>query len=169
LPSNSYKRCQYSSPEGLECEIWYPSDSDSDQFCPIHVSSLQRAPVNGTNKEAFFAHRDRVVEPLIEATKEMSDVESLNYYDAHIAGIEVEIEKLKLEAMHARALRQGKLENLTDDERKERRKIQVRPKEKVAKKSTGKISSMSPEGMIQTMMKKYSLDEAGAKALLGLD
>lgn len=173
MPSNEYIRCHYVGPNSIECEIWFLK-ADEGTLCPIHKGSTLSVEnvSNGHNKQEFYAHRDRVVEPLIEATRAMSDVEALSYIDKHVAGLEAEIARLKLEAMHARALGQGRSEKLSDSERAERRKIKVesRVKEtKVPRKSTGKLSRMSPEGMVAQLMRQHGLDENGAKALLGID
>lgn len=173
MPSNEYIRCHYCAPTGIECEIWFLKAGENDVLCPIHKgSTLSVANVsNGNNKQEFYAHRDRVVEPLVTATAGMNDVEALSYIDKHVAELEAKIAELKLEAMHARALAQGRSERLSDDERKARQKIKVESSRpvKVAKKSAGKLSRMSPEGMVQELMKRHGLDESGAKKLLGID
>lgn len=173
MPSNEYIRCHYVGPNSIECEIWFLR-VEGQNFCPIHAGSTLSVEnvSNGNNKQEFYAHRDRVVEPLIEACKGLTDVEALSYIDKHVAGLEAEIARLKLEAMHARALGQGRSEKLSDSERAERRKIKVeaRVKEhKVPKKSSGKLSRMSPEAMVAELMRKHGLDESGARNLLGLD
>lgn len=174
MPSNDYIRCHYVGPNSIECEIWFLKAGESDTLCPIHKGSLSAGLVaNGTaDKADFYAHRDRVVQPLVEATKGMSDSEAFDYYNNHIAGLERKIEELKLEAMHARALKQGKLEKLSDDEREQRRKIRPMKAEGTEKKrvkSSGKLSNMTPEMAVKSLMTKVpGMTEDGARKLLGL-
>lgn len=122
---SSYVRCRYISPDGLECETWFPH-SETTIFCPVHIGSVSLSlAANGIAKDSYIEKRNNAQLNLLEATKDMSVNDALAYYDQHIAGIEKVIEEQKMLVSTARALRQNELEKLSESERAERRKIQT--------------------------------------------
>lgn len=167
--SDSYRRCRYFDPEGIECDTWFPfteveslatAEDIRQYYCVNHrdVVSTDLA-ANGVNKATYIEKRK------IEET--LCFKMTLDELDAHIAGIEVIIEQEKLKAMTARAVKRQKIEDLTEDEREERRKIktprQVDP-DKV-KKSPGVTLKSNP---LKYMIQKNGLSRENAISMLGL-
>jgi hypothetical protein len=124
--SDSYARCHYISPDGLECEQWFKSNGELS-LCPVHAGSVSASMAsNGINKDPYIEKRNAAQFSLLTATEGMSTVaEKLAYYDQHIAGIERVIEEQKILVLTARAVRQNELEKLSDTEREARRKIRT--------------------------------------------
>lgn len=119
-----YLPCQFVSPvSGVQCNSWYPSEEDK-HFCIVHRGTISASLAGHEIEKETFINRSREsAQPLIDAIKNLSPVESLEYLDVHIAGIERIIEEKKLEAMSARAIRQGQFEKLSENERKRLRAI----------------------------------------------
>lgn len=142
-----HKRCIYVSPDtGIECEIWFASDSPDDHFCILHKDSISPSlAANGHNKDPYIQKRNEALLSLVEATRGMSVPESLSYLDQHIANIERVIEDEKLKVLTARAKRAEIIEGLSEEERKARQKIRT-PKVQAAEKKSKSDSAAHAVG-----------------------
>lgn len=123
MPSG-YNRCHYTSPEGFECETFFPSDQGN--LCPVHLGSLSISLAShGIGKESYLEQRNNALFSLIEAMNGKSTNDALQFLDEHIAGIERVIEGEKIKVLTARAKRAELIEGLSESERKERQKIKT--------------------------------------------
>lgn len=102
---------------------------------------------------------------------------NLDELDAHIASLEAEIEKFKSKASAARGVRASHIQKLSDEERKELRKIKI-PKEAKSLSSTKtpqtqeNLENSALNKLVKTMTSLgKSQEEAtkSAKLILGLD
>jgi hypothetical protein len=129
----SYKRCQYTDPNGRECNTYFGSkDDEGDQkLCPLHSGILgpRTAVISETVKVDYV---NLMQESAIEARALIVPDAPLNLdqLDAHIAALEAEIEKFKSRASAARGVRSEHIQKLTEEERRELRKIKVPPQVK---------------------------------------
>ena len=132
-----YKRCQYVSPEGIECEVWFPL-ADGEIYCEKYHRGIPSVSdeANGEQKQLYI--------DLCNAERNLCATMTLDQLDAHIATIEAAIEEFlareKPKRNTARAVRAEKLEALTEDQRRERRKIKLAKEVKEGRKVLSKPS-----------------------------
>lgn len=164
MPKN-FSRCRYVDSNSIECAEYYEFDEslqdDTKYLCPIHRGTVSSdLAANGINKSAYITKRQE----LEKACSEMS----LSELDVHIAGLEKVYEEAKLALLVAKGQKGFKLDQLTEEERKERRKIQTPKVERVKKEKTAKPET-DVKGKIgkaiQSMMNLGMTEEAAKKAL----
>lgn len=159
--AQSYAPCRYQDSVGIQCDVFFPVLDDGDEkFCPMHRDS--DATISNENLAVTTQTKARYIDihnAEVELVKDMT----IDQIDQHILGIEAEMAKLRARAMASRGTRIGKLEMLTEDERKERRKIKiVNPTSNIDKPA--KISSKKdPIGALaQTLMSAGKLTHEDA-------
>jgi hypothetical protein len=152
-----YKRCQYVSPEGIECEVWFPL-ADGEIYCEKYHRGIPSVSdeANGEQKQLYI--------DLCNAERNLCATMTLDQLDAHIATIEAAIEafmaKEKPKRNTARAVRAEKLEALTEDQRRERRKIKLAKEVKEGRKVLSKPSK--PRIKRETIFDKMSIADKQA-------
>lgn len=149
-----FRRCSYLDSQGLQCEKWFPAEG-SDKLCDLHSGVIRP---NGTdvNKVKYI--------DLVNVTRAACHLMTIDTLDEHIAGLEKELEDLKTKLYASTASRREKLDALTEEERKELRKIKI---ERAVTQPTSKQPTIK-SNPIAYAMKKFNLSEEKAKELLGL-
>lgn len=128
--NNAYHRCEY-PPDlngGRECEVWYPSEEGS--LCVLHRGTVSVSLINAD--ESLKGEYIRIRNEQAAQCHQMT----LEQLDEHIAGIEKVIENERTKLLTARAKRSAKLQDLSDEERAERRKIKYVGSDERPKKET---------------------------------
>lgn len=127
----TYKRCLYIDQHSRECSTYFATKEDDEDLnlCPLHSGILgpRTACVSEPTKVDYI---NLMNEAAIEARGLIHSDEPLNLdqLDQHIAGLEAEIEKFKSRASAARGVKADHLSKLSEEQRRELRKIRV-PKE----------------------------------------
>lgn len=153
---SEYYRCRYITDDTKnQCAVWYDSKEHAS-LCHLHrdASSVTLATME-INRESYILQRDNAAKLCYEMNLEELEV--------HISTIEKAIEFEKTNLMTARAVKMDKLENLTEDERKERRKI-VTPHVKKEEKKKVVTAKNDP---IKFMMQLMNCTESKARELMG--
>lgn len=157
----SFTRCRYVSDDGLECEKWFQPTPEMNsgkdpRFCELHRGIVSPSTITTTDntKSQYIEVRNQEVALVVDMT--------LEQIDAHIAGLEKQLELLKTRVISSRAVRADKIEKLTDEERAARKKIHVeRPatndKPKAAKPASIKkdpVAALMAKGMSEKMARQ---------------
>jgi len=167
--SKGYTRCEFMSPStGLQCEIWFESQERQHDsagsllplYCPDHSNGNLE-----TDKTQYIETKNIAREFCYQMFEKCSQEEGFNKLDAHIAKIEAEIENQKVVLYAAKAVRQEKLQNLSEDERKERLKYRVRKSESSIPTEKKETLKSNPVGYLE----KRGLSKSAAQDLLTLD
>src|SRR6516162_358521 len=115
IEKNEFTRCKYVSEQGTECGEWFRVDGG--KFCPKYHRSIP----NVGNKETFIK--------LMNSERENCFKMSNDELEIHIRDIEARIESFvqreRTLLASARAVRAERYEKMSEEERKELRKIQV--------------------------------------------
>src|SRR5487761_238747 len=174
-----YRRCFYLDERGQQCEAWFAAETE-DKLCPAHRGIA--IITNGENKinkikyidlannaRAYAYHfRDgRTQEQnqeLIFQFKDDMDGSIFEKLDHHLAFLECVLQDIKIKLSETRAVKTEKMNDLTEDQREELRKIKI---EKIFK-TPDKIPSMKKDP-IAYLMKTKGMSEEDAKKQLSLD
>lgn len=162
MPLLEFRRCQYVSSESIECENTFPvMDSENKIRCELHANILN---------EALASESEEIKDDYIQVRKEeelnvlaIFAHEGFDGLDRHIAGIETIVEKMRMKYAVARGVRQNKLLDLSDEERKVRQKIKVQTpdnKPQVSKKVTAKSDP------IRYFMQTFNMTEKQAQEMV---
>lgn len=154
------RRCTYIDESGLQCETWFSFDeTQTDQrLCQAH-SELITPSRAAQDTEIKVQYIDLVNSKRVEVYKM-----SFDEIDAHVLSLEKELEQVKIALYTTRAVKREKLEQLSEEERKQLRAIKV---EKSVTSDKVKVPSIKADPVAH-LMKKHNLTEAQAKALLGI-
>jgi|SRR5882724_5022926 len=174
-----YRRCIYLSETGLQCESYFEA-LDDNKLCPSHREVNSPSAKNGITDEQKVRYIDLVNDErkycyhFLDGTSQNQDQELIFQFkddesgtvfeklDRHIAFLEKVLEDVKARHQSSRAVRAEKLNNLTEEERKELRKI------KIEKATTEKTKSVSfKKDPIANLAKTSKLIDA--KSLLDMD
>lgn len=176
----SYRRCLYIDQQSRECNTYFgvKDDEDADlKFCPLHSGILgpRQAAVSESAKVDYV---NLMAEEAETCTKLISPDQPLDLdnLDKHIAALEAQIELFKSRASAARAVRSGHVQKLTDEQRKELRKIKVPPVQKSNGSKTPQTQEAKEDSALakltKTLMAATGKTEAEcvtqAKLILGL-
>ena len=175
----AYRRCFYIDSSGLQCEEWFPADND-DKLCASHREIVSPSGRNGHSEESKVRYIDLVnderkycyhfLDGEAQQQKQelifqfLDDAEGTVFekLDRHIAFLEKVLEDVRARQGQARHIRQDKLNELSEDQRKELRKIKI---EKALSSPTKVSVKKDP---IAHLVKK-GLSESDAKAFLDMD
>lgn len=153
------RRCIYINETGLQCETWFPFDESqmSERLCPAHRELItpSRAANNDVIKEKYIDQ--------VNAVRAQVYQMSFDEIDAHIASLEKELEKVKTSLFTTRAVKNEKLEQLSEEERKKLRAIKVEKAIEAKRKEKTPSFVSDPIGFL---MKKYpNMSEDQAREL----
>lgn len=160
----SFTRCRYVSDTGLECEKWFqPTDSMNNgqepRHCELHRGMIsERTSPNDESKQRFIDLKNEEIKLCIGM--------SIEELDTHIAGIEKQIELLRMRTMSARSVRVDKIDKLTDEERKERQKIRV---QNPATNDKPKAKTSIKKDPIQHLMDKFGMSREQALKMMEME
>lgn len=155
LMSTPYRRCCNINEAGLQCETWFPAINDS-KLCDVHSSI---ATPNGTqeNKVKYI--------DLVNTERATCHTMSFEELDIHIAELEKVLENQKTKLYSALATRSEKIDKLSEEERKELRKIKVdrAVRETPVRKATIKSDP------IKYLMQSKGMSEQESKDMMSMD
>src|SRR5271166_1217104 len=135
----AYRRCFYIADTGIQCETWFEA-VDNNKLCEAHRQIISP---NGKNEDIKVKYIDLVnderkycyhfldgtsqnqSQALIYEFKDDLEGSVFEKLDQHIGFIEKVIEDLRARLHSARAVRSEKLDELSDDQRKELRKHRI--------------------------------------------
>jgi|ERR1035441_3518916 hypothetical protein len=175
-----YRRCFYLDERGVQCDSWFPA-VDSKKLCPAHSEIIGTS--SKVNEEAKVKYIDLVnderkycyhflsgeaqnqSQDLIHEFKDDSEGSVFEKLDTHIAFIEKVIEDMKARLHSARAVKSEKLDELSEEERKELRKIKI---DKAFKPEKEKTKSFKADP-VEFLSKKQGMSKEDASALLNMD
>ena len=153
--STPYRRCCNINEAGLQCETWFPAINDS-KLCDVHSSI---ATPNGTqeNKVKYI--------DLVNTERATCHTMSFEELDIHIAELEKVLENQKTKLYSALATRSEKIDKLSEEERKELRKIKVdrAVRETPVRKATIKSDP------IKYLMQSKGMSEQESKDMMSMD
>jgi hypothetical protein len=158
MPRNEYTRCHFISEQGVECDKWFLVDGG--KFCPqLH----RNMPLQDKDKFMTLVNDERAY------SYKLSPEELENHIQEMTARMEEEMQVHKTRIAAARAVKAENWEKMTEEERKELRKIQIskqegpngRPK---AKQKTDKAVEMSNKlGVNMQDLLKMNMSDLMAK------
>ena len=151
--STPYRRCIYMAENGLQCETWFPAISDT-KICDVHSGVVTPAEASKV-KYIDLANEERA------ACHKMSFEE----LDIHIAELEKVLENQKTRLYSARATRIEKLDNLSEEERKELRKIKI---DRMVKEPTVKKATIKSDP-IKYLMQTKKMSEQESRDMMSMD
>jgi len=176
-----YRRCCYLSPEGHQCEEWFPA-IDSNKLCKAHREIISPSEKNG-NLESKVKYIDLVnderkycyhfqdgtaqcqSQTLIYEFKDDEDGTAFDKLDAHQAFLDKVIADLKARAQTASSVKREKLDSLSEEQRAELRKIKI---EKFKEPKKEKVPTFKGDP-IAHLAQARGLSQEDAKELLTLD
>jgi len=116
MGNNSWERCQYVSPQGEECDVWFQVDGKG-HLCPKYHRNLSVTE----NKENFIS--------LMNSERDLCYKMSNEDLEQHITSLEAKIEEFlqteRTKLASARAVRAERYQKMSAEERKELQKIKV--------------------------------------------
>lgn len=161
----NYIRCHYESTDTkVQCDCWFDSSSydrekPESKYCIIHRDAIStELAVLGVNKETYIETRDKEAKFCYEM--------SFEELEKHISEVEKVIEFERTKLLTARAVKSDKLEKMTDDERKERRKIKT-PSVVLEPLKPKKVSVK--DNPVKYLMQQMTITEKQARTMLGLE
>jgi hypothetical protein len=173
------RRCFYLDERGQQCDTWFTA-IDTNKLCPAHRKiispnkfSEENNPkyidlVNDERKYCYHFLSGESQNQSQELIHEFKDDETGTVFeklDTHIAFIEKVIEDMKARLHSARAVKAEKLDDLSEEERKELRKIKIDKSFKLLKVKTPSLKS-DPIGHL---IKKQGMSKQDASDLLSMD
>ncbi len=173
------RRCCYLDERGQQCETWFPA-VDANKLCPAHreiISPSQNGLdskvkyidlVNDQRKYCYHFLDGLAQEQRQELIFEFKDDQEGSIYDkldTHIAFLEKVIEDLKARLHSARAVKTEKLDNLSEEQRAELRKIKI---EQFKEPKKEKIPTFKGDPVAH-LAQSRGLSVESAKDLLSLD
>ena len=177
----TYRRCFYLDACGQQCENWF-GDEIETRLCVDHRETIQ-GPGGKINEEAKVRYIDLVndqreycyhflsgeaqVQSKSFIFEFLDDSEGTIFHkiDAHIAFIEKVIEDMKARLHSTRAVKTEKMDELSDDERKELRKQKIEKAINPDKPKKTKSFKSDPIGSLA----KTGISADKAKAMLEMD
>lgn len=180
MPITPFRRCIHLDERGQQCESYFEA-LGSDKLCETHRAVPSTGNRNGQTEEQKVRYIDLVNDErtycyhfldgssqnqdktLIHEFKDDAEGTIFEKLDRHIGFLEKVIEDTKARLHSARAVKIEKLENLTEEQRKELRKIKI---EKAVKSPSSPSIKKDPTGYL---MKKNNMSEKDANALLTMD
>lgn len=162
--SQGYLRCEYMGPEtGLQCEIWFEARerkySESGEMLPMFCPEHEKGVTTQNGREKYIE--------LVNIQREYCNRMDLDALDAHIAKIEAVIEDQKRDLLTARAVKQDKLQNLSEAERIERLKYKVKKSE--TPKSTTSTPTLKSDPVAYLGKRGLSADKAKDLLTMNVD
>jgi hypothetical protein len=175
-----YRRCYYLDDRGEQCEKWFPA-TDDNKLCLDHREFMgvngHANPANTAkyidlvNDEREYCYhflsgaRQKQSKTLIFEFKDDEDGTVFEKIDSHIAFIEKVLEDMKARLHSARAVKSEKLDELSEEERKELRKQKVEKAINPERAKKAKSFKSDPIGNLT----KSGLSADKAKALMEID
>lgn len=154
--AKSYTRCAYFNENSQQCEVWFEKDESVTGLPLCDEHKRMTDPSLGDEQKKLYID-------VVNDHKKFCYQMTVEELDLHIAGIEREIEAIKTKLFATRSVRAEKLDNLTENQRKERRKIKVDSAvREEAKKKKPTIKS-DPVGYL---MMTQNMTEAQARLIL---
>lgn len=172
-----HRRCWHMDEKGQQCEVWFPAEDDN-KLCALHRNGASPSQRNGETEDQKLKYIDLVndersycyhfkdgsaqnqSQSLISEFKDDTEGSVFDKLDRHIAFLETVISDLKARHQTARAVRAEKLDKLSEDERKELRKIRI-------EKPEPKVKAVISEA--KTSAWKDKLSKVGASLDMDMD
>jgi hypothetical protein len=129
------------SAQGLQCEVWFEATTD-DKLCP--TCRLIITPANGSETKVKYID-------LVNSERAICFEMTLDQLNEHIATLEKVLEEQKARVYAARATKTEKLDALTEEERKELRKIRVT-------RAVSDSSTKAPKTVVERLTGNKGLD-----------
>lgn len=179
--STPYRRCFYMDERGSQCEEWFPAVDDT-KLCKMHQEIASPGSRNGETEENKIKYIDLVnderkycyhfadgasqhqTQDLIFQFKDDTDGTVFEKIDRHLAFLDKVIEDLKARRQTARAVRGEKMDALSEEQRKELRKIKIEKAVAAVEPKKTTIKS-DPVGFLA----KKGMSRQDAQALLTMD
>ena len=177
-PNVPRQRCCHLDERGQQCDSWFPA-VDKSKLCPLHSQSVrtngrvENTPlyIDLVNDERSYCYHfldgteQKQEKTLIFEFKDDESGTVFDKLDSHIAFLEKVIEDVKARLHEARAVKSEKLDELTEDQREERRKVKI---DKAFKPSATKTASFKSDP-IAHLTKKQGMSASDANDLLNMD
>lgn len=154
------RRCYYMNEQGLQCETWFPVKHDDSKLCDVHRNV---ATTNGTQEQKVLYIN------LVNEERAICYKMSPEELDAHIAQLEKVLEETKAKILQSKAVRKENYDKLTEEERKELRKIRV---DHEVKKSLVPEREKAPsfkKDPIANLMQSKGFSKEDARDLMSMD
>lgn len=183
MPVIPHRRCIHLDENGLQCDIYFPADTN-DKLCPAHRVIASVGTRNGENEEQKIRYIDLVNDQrkycytfldgkeqnqdktLIFEFKDDEEGTVFEKLDRHYAFLESVLADIRARMQSTRAVKVEHLEKLTEEERKELRKIKI---DKAVKTSDKKSSPSVKKDPIAHLMTKNNMSKSDAQSLLTMD
>lgn len=135
--TKSYSQCRYES-DGHQCQSWFPRDEDEPYICPVHSGILDPSiAIVSEETKTIYIERVNEIRKFVSAM-------TLDEIAEHRAHLEHKLEELRTEIQTTRQVEREKLNDLSESERDERRKIFLPKKpEKQQKLNQPKVKAPS--------------------------
>ena len=180
-----HRRCIHLDERGSQCETWFPA-TDDNRLCEMHREIASPGKRNGESKEQNVKFMDLLNDErvycyhfqngesqnqdkeLIFQFKDDKDGSKIDKIDRRIAFLESVLTDIKTRFSSARAVRGEALDALTEEERKERRKIKIEKavtetRQKItATMKTDPIGYLANKGISRDNAKKFLMGDADA-------
>jgi uncharacterized protein YfkK (UPF0435 family) len=150
------KQCEFINQIGAKCNILFESNNDQEEFCPAHTGTPNTQ--NIAAKQTYIS----LLNEEMQICAKMTDSE----LDFHIAEIEKQVQILKTKLHTSSSIRQSRIEDLDEDQRKKRLKeLRSQTSPTIPKKNStaGRLSEKDPIG---DLAKKYGITREKAEELL---
>ena len=177
------RRCIHMDERGIQCDTWFNAETD-DKLCEPHRTIASPSARNGQSEEQKVRYIDLVNEQrvycyhfkdgtteqqdktLIFEFKDNADGTVFDKLDRHIAFLEKVLEDVKIRLSTSRAVKGEKLDKLSEEERKELRKIRIT--RAVEEKTSSRTPSIKKDPLAH-LMKTKGISQSDAKSLLNMD
>ena len=176
-PNVPRRRCIHLDERGQQCDTWFAA-IDKSKLCPSHSQSVQtngrieNSPryIDLVNDERSYCYHfldgteQKQEQTLIFQFKDDESGTVFDKLDAHISFLEKVIEDMKARLHSARAVKAEKFDELTEDQRAERRKVKIEK----SFKQPEKVKSFKADP-VSFLSKKQGMSKEDASDLLSMD
>ena len=173
-----HRRCIYLDERGQQCDKWFRAINAS-KLCDVHSrcnspslseeSKVRYIDLVNDERKYCYHFLDGSAQlqskTLIYEFKDDSEGSLFDKLDSHIAFLEKVIEDTKARLHSARATKAEKLDELTEEERVERRKVKI---DKTINPTKAKVVSFKADP-IGNLVKKNNMSQSDASDLLNMD
>lgn len=153
------RRCNYIDSLGLQCETWFILEvGNSSYLCAAHDNLItpSRAAANGDIKVKYI--------DLVNSQRAECNKMSIPELQDHVAKVEQALELAKINANTSNAVLREKLSELSEEKRRELRKIKISDAVPANNDRTRTRTPKIEQDPVSYMMAKYRLNRAQAEA-----